>query len=122
MVTLKQILKSLTNHEERLDSLESMQFLKTKIVDLATNLTISGNASPATVVTEVPQIYGYKAIYVTLENTYNGSVSLWYVYLNPEGSTISWRCKNNSSSAVSGITIRVRILYVKEENFGGLIS
>lgn len=117
----KRILEAIKGHEDRLDNLETAKLFKTKTVFLATNLTVAANTAPATSIFDVPQIEGYKAIYVGLENLWNGVINLWYLYLNAEGTKINWRCRNNSNAAVSEITITARILYIKEEYFGGLV-
>ena len=77
-------------------------------------MTIAANTAPATAVKTLTPLTGYTPIMVTLDNTYDGRVSLWYVQLN--SNEIRWRCRNNSSSQVTGITINVRVLYINSNS------
>ena len=101
-------------------SAKNLIFFKTKIVDLANDLSIPANNSPQSKVSDVPLIAGFTPILVTNENMWNGNVTLWYNYLNPQNHTITWRVQNHSNQAVT-VTIRVRILYARNDLVNSLV-
>jgi len=86
--------------------------VKTQVVDLCTDQIFTAGNSPATASKDVPQISGYKAVFITLENEWDGNINLWYCNLSSDGQTIYWRAKNLSTSSVTA-TIRVKVLYIK---------
>ena len=94
----------------------------TESVNLATNMTIPANTQPATQVYSLSPRTGYKPIFVALENTWGGQVTLWYLWLDTNANTISWRVRNNTSSQLTGFTIRVNVLYIKSNSFLGHYS
>lgn len=86
----------------------------TEVVTLASNITINANSnygSGTQTKTISPQT-GYTPIMVSLHNVYNRAVNLWYCNL-ASSTQINWRCSNNTSSQVTGVSIQVRILYIK---------
>lgn len=89
---------------------------------LGKDLTIPANNSPGTTVTTLPVYAGYTPIFLALENTYNGNISLWYSFLKPDVGTVNWRVQNHINQACSGVTIKVRILYVKSELFDTFVE
>ena len=85
----------------------------TEVVTLGSNMTIAGNAQPVTQVKQLSARAGYTAVMATVDNTYNGVINLWYCSVNSTNNTISWRIRNMSSSQVTGITVNVKVLYVR---------
>ena len=83
----------------------------TETVNLATNLSVNPNSNTATANYTLTPRANYTPILVTTNNMWNGAISLWYCSLS--GNTISWRVRNNSSSNATGLTIQVRVLYIK---------
>lgn len=91
----------------------------TQNVNLATNLTVNANTQTPTATYTLSPRDGYTPIFVALNNTWGGHVTLWYCSLS--GNTISWRIRNNTSSQITGFTIQVRVLYIKSQCFLGLV-
>ena len=83
----------------------------TEVVNLATNLSVNANSNTATANYTLTPRANYTPILVTTNNMWNGAISMWYCNLS--GNTISWRVRNNSSSNATGLTIQVRVLYIK---------
>lgn len=83
----------------------------TEIVTLATNLSVNANSNINTATYTLSPRTGYTPIFVALNNTWGGQLVLWFCSLNDN--QISWRVRNVTSSAVSGFTIQVRVLYIK---------
>lgn len=92
---------------------EMSGLLYTESVTLASNMSINANVAPATATYQLTPQTGYTPVMVTLENTWDGRVGLWYVNLDSTNAQINWRVRNNSSSNVTGISIKVRVLYAK---------
>ena len=83
----------------------------TEVVNLATNLSVNANSNTNTLNYTLTPRANYKPILAVTSNMWNGAISLWYCDLS--GKTISWRARNNSSSNATGLTIQVRVLYIK---------
>ena len=85
-----------------------------EVVTLASNITISANSNygSGTQQKTISARAGYKPIMVVPQNVYNKAVNLWYCNLYSD-TQINWRCSNNTSSQVTGITLEVRVLYIK---------
>ena len=83
----------------------------TEVVNLATNLSVNANSNTSTANYILTPRANYTPILVTTNNMWNGAISMWYCNLS--GNTISWRVRNNSSSNATGLTIQVRVLYIK---------
>lgn len=89
-------------------------------VILASGITVPANAnySSASQNTTITPKTGYVPILVTWQNTYNYTVTLWYLNLT-SNTNIRWRVGNPTSSAADNITIQVRVLYIKEDSYLG---
>ena len=83
----------------------------TEVVNLATNLSVNANSNTNTLNYTLTPRANYTPILAVTNNMWNGAISLWYCNLS--GNTISWRARNNSSSNATGLTISVRVLYIK---------
>lgn len=83
----------------------------TEDVTLASNLTVNGNSNSNSARKTLTPKSGYTPIMVTVQNTWNGTISLWYCHII--GNNIDWRVHNNSSSNATGLTITVSVLYIK---------
>ena len=83
----------------------------TEVVNLTTNLSVNANSNTATANYTLTPRTDYTPILVVTNNMWNGAISMWYCSLSRN--TISWRVRNNSSSNATGLTIQVRVLYIK---------
>ena len=110
-----------TNKDSLVDAINDglSGLIYTENVTLATNMTIAGGSSPATQTKTLSPRSGYKPAMVTLHNVYNGAITFWYLNLDSNNNTISWRVRNNTTSQATGITIMVKVLYVKTSSFLG---
>lgn len=85
----------------------------TEIVTLASNITIKANSNYGSTQTKtISPRTGYTPIMVSLHNAYNRAVNLWYCNL-ASSTQINWNCSNNTSSQITGVSIQVRVLYIK---------
>lgn len=85
----------------------------TEVVTLASNITIKANSNYGSTQTKtISPRSGYTPIMVSLHNIYNRAVNLWYCNL-ASSTQISWNCSNNTSSQITGVSIQVRVLYIK---------
>ena len=85
----------------------------TEVVTLASNITIKANSNYGSTQTKtISPRTGYTPIMVSLHNIYNRAVNLWYCNL-ASSTQISWNCSNNTSSQITGVSIQVRVLYIK---------
>ena len=85
----------------------------TEVVTLASNITIKANSNYGSTQTKtITPRTGYTPIMVSLHNIYNRAVNLWYCNL-ASSTQINWNCSNNTSSQVTGVSIQVRVLYIK---------
>lgn len=92
---------------------EMSGLLYTESITLASNMSINANVAPATATYQLTPQTGYTPVMATLENTWDGRVNLWYVNLDSANNQINWRVRNNSSSNLTGISIKVKVLYAK---------
>lgn len=85
----------------------------TEVVTLASNITIKANSNYGSTQTKtISPRTGYTPIMVSLHNIYNRAVNLWYCNL-ASSTQINWNCSNNTSSQITGVSIQVRVLYIK---------
>lgn len=86
----------------------------TEEVTLASNITIKANSNYGNESQHktINPRSGYKPVLVTQENIYNKAINLWYC--NLVGDTqINWNAGNITGSQITGISITVRVLYIK---------
>ena len=83
----------------------------TRIIEIANNISITANSNTTETTYTLESINGYLPVIATVQNTYNGAVTLWY--LSIADGKLHWRAHNHSSSNLTGVTIRVTILYVR---------
>lgn len=86
----------------------------TEEVTLASNITIKANSNygDGSHSKTITPRSGYKPVLVTQENIYNKAVNLWYCNLVSD-TEIKWQAGNITGSQITGITINVRVLYIK---------
>ena len=83
----------------------------TRVVEVANNISIAGNANTPETSFTLETIAGYMPVLATVQNTYNGVVNLWYLAIS--SGKLNWRAHNNSASTAQNITIRCTVLYVR---------
>lgn len=93
----------------------------TKVYTIASNITIAANSNYGSGTQQYNLSYptGYIPVTCTWQNTFDGRVVLWYCNVDANNKYIRWRARNVSSSQVSGISIQVRVLYVKSNLYAG---
>lgn len=85
-------------------------------VTLVSNANIAANSNygNSTQTKTITPRSRYKPILVTHQNVYNKAVNLWYCNLVSD-TQINWRAANLTNSQVTGISIIVRVLYMRED-------
>ena len=89
----------------------------TEIVTLASNLSVNANTNTNTATYTLSPRIGYTPIFVATHNLWNGTINLWYCNISSSANTIAWRVRNVSNSNATGLTIQVKVLYIKTRAF-----
>ena len=85
-------------------------------VTLASNITIKANSNygDSSQTKTISPRAGYKPVMVVLNNAWNRTCYLWYCNLVSD-TKINWRAGNITNSQITGISISVRVLYMRED-------
>lgn len=89
----------------------------TETVTLASNLSVNANTNTSTATYTLSPRTGYTPVMACLFNVYNGAINLWYCNISSSANTIAWRVRNVSSSNATGVSIIVKVLYIKTSAF-----
>lgn len=85
-------------------------------ITLASNITINANSNygSGTQTKTISSRAGYKPVMAVLNNTWNRTCYLWYCNI-VSNTQINWRAGNITNSQITGISIIVRVLYMRED-------